>query len=166
MSYDSFALSNFLLDYADERRSAISNLTLLKLLYFAHGWYLVEHDRPLLNETFEAWEHGPVIPTVYHQFSRYGSKPIKGRAHSLDPNTGEKVIVRYDFDKQLRAFLATIFDTYAPLGPFALSDMTHTPGSPWDVLRHNHSRSANMGMVIDNTLIRSHFFGVIQRSLI
>jgi uncharacterized phage-associated protein len=37
---------------------------------------LVEHDRPLVDRPFEAWDYGPVEPDVYRLFKAYGSKPI------------------------------------------------------------------------------------------
>lgn len=55
----------------------MTNLELQKVLYFAHMLYLGEHEgKPLVDQDFEAWEYGPVIPSLYHHLKRYGKGPI------------------------------------------------------------------------------------------
>jgi uncharacterized phage-associated protein len=34
--------------------------------------------QPLINEYFEAWDYGPVIPTVYYEFREYKDNPLVG----------------------------------------------------------------------------------------
>ena len=56
----------YLLSKQDSEEPDISNLKLLKLLYYAQGTFLALYGRPLFNESIEAWLHGPVVPDVYH----------------------------------------------------------------------------------------------------
>jgi putative zinc finger/helix-turn-helix YgiT family protein len=51
----------------------ISNMKVQKLLYYVQGWHLAFYDRPLFKENFEAWVFGPVIPSIYGRFKKYGS---------------------------------------------------------------------------------------------
>lgn len=44
--YDAQSVANLLLDIADARGMSIINLSLQKLLYFAHGQFLVTRRRP------------------------------------------------------------------------------------------------------------------------
>jgi uncharacterized phage-associated protein len=51
-----------------ERRTwGVSNLEINKILYFAHMLFLGRHglDSPLVEEMFQAWDYGPVLPSVY-----------------------------------------------------------------------------------------------------
>ena len=32
--------------------------------------------KTLFKEKIEAWEYGPVVPTVYHEYKKYSNKPI------------------------------------------------------------------------------------------
>ena len=70
-NYDARAVANFLLDHADARGLSLTQLMLLKLLYFSHGWYLNRFKSPLVENEFEAWEHGPVIrEKLFQRFTR------------------------------------------------------------------------------------------------
>jgi uncharacterized phage-associated protein len=56
----------------------LTNLELQKMLYLAQMIYMGQHggDR-LLAGTFEAWDYGPVLPSVYREAKTYGSGPIR-----------------------------------------------------------------------------------------
>ena len=46
----------------------ITNLKLQKLVYYAQAWYLAFLDKPLFDEDFEAWVHGPVNRDLYDRY--------------------------------------------------------------------------------------------------
>ncbi|OEH86033.1 hypothetical protein BHU72_14470 [Desulfuribacillus stibiiarsenatis] len=51
----------------------ITHLKLQKLLYYAQAWHLAIFDgRPLFDEDFEAWVHGPVNREIYEVYKGYG----------------------------------------------------------------------------------------------
>jgi uncharacterized phage-associated protein len=51
----------------------VDNLKLQKLLYYSQAVYLVLHNKiPLFPEDIEAWDYGPVVPPVYHEYKSYG----------------------------------------------------------------------------------------------
>src|SRR5208282_4587731 len=70
--YPSMAVANWFI----ENLSRVDPLKLQKLVYFAHGWHLALRDQPLIDELVEAWDYGPVVPSLYHQFKRYGNQSI------------------------------------------------------------------------------------------
>jgi uncharacterized phage-associated protein len=77
-----------MLDEAQRHGREITNLALQKLLYFAHALFLIERKRPLISGYFEAWEYGPVHPTVYQAFKSARDKPITFRATQRDIVSG------------------------------------------------------------------------------
>src|SRR3954465_5914060 len=87
--FDARSVANLMLNEADRVGISITNLALQKLLYFAHGIFLIENKRPLVSGYFEAWQYGPVHPAVYKAFQSAGSNPIPFRASSQDVLTGE-----------------------------------------------------------------------------
>ena len=67
-------ITNYILSMSEEDvGDGISNLKLQKLLYYCQGTYLAIKGTPLFEHPIEAWEHGPVVPEVYHQYKEHGS---------------------------------------------------------------------------------------------
>lgn len=85
----------------------VSNMKLNKILFFTQWQFLVKHNKPLFPNTFQAWEHGPVIPEVYFKFQSHGRKPIENNII-----THSAIIERYLSKEEL----ATINDTLEEYG--------------------------------------------------
>jgi uncharacterized phage-associated protein len=154
---DARSVANFFLDRAADRGIKITIMTLLKVIYFAHAWYLAKENKALVAQPFEAWQYGPVNRVVYEQFREYKAKPLDKRAVSFDPTALKFVDTAYSFDKNTSRFLENIFDYYAHFDPFKLSDLTHEKGSPWDIVWAAAEKRAVPGMVIPNELIATWF---------
>ena len=59
-------VADYFLSLVDEDAGdSMTNLRLQKLLFYAQAWHLALTNRPLFEEDFEAWVHGPVIPSFY-----------------------------------------------------------------------------------------------------
>src|SRR5579871_1664070 len=69
--------SDFLLCESRERGDVLTNLKLQKLLYYAQAWHLVHKDKYLFSEDFQAWIHGPVLPSQYQRFKKNEWRPIQ-----------------------------------------------------------------------------------------
>lgn len=54
----------------------ITNLKLQKILYMADMNFVGTQSERLLNEDFEAWDYGPVLPSLYHKCKAFGSKGV------------------------------------------------------------------------------------------
>ena len=119
----------------------------LKLVYLCHGWMLGIHGDPLISEPVEAWPYGPVVPTLYHRYKRFGGGII----------VGEQVAEQPGLDASAAALIESIEAVYRPCSAFQLSALTHQPGTPWDVTR----RKSGIGSVIPNALIREHYRGFL-----
>ena len=47
------------------------------MLYYSQAVYVVLHEKePLFPEEIEAWDYGPVVPAVYHEYKKYGFDTI------------------------------------------------------------------------------------------
>lgn len=161
--YDGRAVANFLLDLASERKLKLTQIVILKLLYFSHGWYLSDFGEPLILQDFEAWKHGPVLKVVRDQFKNFGDRPITSRASILDIFSGELKYAEPNLSTQDSKFIAQIFDSYYFYDAWQLSAMTHECGSPWDALWNSSVPVGRLALRIRNEDIKSHFDGLRLR---
>ncbi len=66
--YSAIDVARYIIWYCKRRRYSISNLKLQKILYFVQANFLVSIGTPCFEEEIEAWDFGPVVPEVYHEF--------------------------------------------------------------------------------------------------
>ncbi|MHB1035361.1 MAG: Panacea domain-containing protein [Pirellulales bacterium] len=136
MSHSARAVANFFLELAKESEVQLSPMKLQKLVFFAHGWHLAILGTPLINEQVEAWEFGPVIPSLYHSFKAFGNQPISEPAHNYRIAGGRlhestPTIPDTPETGPTRALLRKVWEVYSPFTATQLSNVTHQPGTPW-----------------------------------
>lgn len=152
MGYDPRAVSNAILDIADTLHVSVTNLALNKILFFAHADWLDTFKRRLSSLAFEAWQYGPVVPLIYHQFKHHGNQTIDSRASMLDLDTGGDITVPYDSLNLDLDHLHKIVSQYGHYSPSTLVQLSHIEGGAWDIV-WNSSPRQNFGMVIPDSLI-------------
>ena len=154
MGYSAKAVANYFLSkYSDH---GITPLKMQKLVYLAHGWSFAYHEDPLINdELAEAWEHGPVFPSVYHEFKYRGRLPILEPAVDHTFKDG-KLVTRTPkipkSDKDTQSLLDRIWNVYEKYTGGQLSELCHRPGSPWAETKRD-IRNAH----IDNDKIKKYY---------
>lgn len=164
--YDARCIANFLLDLAEAESTFLTQLSLLKIIYFAHGWYLSANNQPLIRQDFEAWQRGPVVKVVRDAFKVFGSDRITARAEIRDLATGRSMVASPKIEPTDAGFLRAIFLSYRPIGAWQLSEMTHEPGSPWDKLWNSKEPIGRLGLRIRNHDIKAYFDTLPQRILL
>ena len=148
MPYSAIKVANEFLRLAgqDNPPRFLTPLQLIKLVYIAHGWSLhFSPATPLLNEPTQAWQYGPVVPSLYSAVRGYGSSPI---ASPLKGDTDPQEI-----DEQSKNLIAAVFNAYAHYSGVQLSSMTHQPDTPWFRAWNEAGRNA----VIGNDAIKEHY---------
>jgi uncharacterized phage-associated protein len=166
VAYDSKAIANRFLDLAERSGKQLNPMKIQKLVYYAHGWNLTLYDRPLIDEAVEAWTYGPVIPSLYHEFKRYGSGPILEKATKVEFNDREGRSFRIvtpsidDYpdqavNEETKELLDSVWEAYGDLSAVQLSNLTHAPDSPWS--RAYSDSGGRKGVDIPDDIIKSHF---------
>ena len=125
-------------------------MRLLKLAYMAHGWTLAIFDEPLINEYVQAWQYGPVVPTIYYSFRPYGVYGLKRR----------NVVRNQIIDEETSEFIEVVYDLYESLSDYKLSQLTHIRGGPWE----QTYKPGKLGIVIPDELISKHFKNKHERA--
>lgn len=101
----------------------LSNLKLQKLCYYAAGIIAAvrgNDDHPLFQDDIEAWQHGPVVPSVYQLFKEFGAAEIPHiEGVSFD-----------QIDTKDRAILDDVYNFYGQYSAWKLRNMTHEE-APW-----------------------------------
>lgn len=121
-------LSNNILFRGKKENIRISPMKLQKLLYYVCVKYVKATGEMPISEQFEVWQYGPVLPSVYEAFRRFGSNPIT--KYSKDAN-GYSYRVSEDNNPILRAAIETVWGKYKRKTGIELSKMTHQPNSGW-----------------------------------
>lgn len=161
MSYDVRRVANAILHLARERRLPVTNMALNKLTYFAHAWHLATMNEPLVDSYFEAWQYGPVHPTLYRQFRIFADTAITSHATRVDLLTGHQVPIEHDLPCRQEVHLQRIVDFYGPLNANRLSAISHELGAPWDVVWHG--AGSRPGMKISDDLTKSYYKAKLEK---
>lgn len=115
----------------------ISNLKLQKLLYYAQGCYLALYDEKLFKDDIVAWQHGPVVEVVYHEYKINHDRGIEEFGNFEE-----------DYSDNQVGLLKTVYETFGQYSAWGLRNMTHNE-APW--------KETRQGEVIDTNLIKKFF---------
>lgn len=139
-------VAHLFLKWANDDGDLLSNLKLLKLLYYAVAWHYVYLDAPLFQERIEAWSYGPVVPEIYHAFKLFNQKPI-----IVSDNQNIETLFS---DDQIE-FLKSVYSHYVRFSANELVNMTHNE-DPW-----KKTYVENENRVIPAELMKSYYSSLI-----
>lgn len=143
MSNKTLTVARDLLGRLNEVNPSVTPMQLLKLVYVAHGYMLGLHGRPLLDESVEAWQYGPVVRSVYDAVKQYRSDPVRD---IFVPR-----VVPLDYDES--SVLNRVAQTYGKATGITLSTATHKHGSPWSTTWERSGKNS----VISNDVIEDFY---------
>src|SRR5882762_4780465 len=143
MVYNAIDIAKHILKLSNpEVGDIISNLKLQKLLYYTQGFHFAMTDEPLFKEDIYAWQYGPVVPEVYHEFKYLGSGAI--------PVPEDQGI---QLDEKISELIADVFNVYGQYSALKLMDMTHNE-TPW--------KETPVSDIIKPELLKAYFKPLIQ----
>lgn len=153
-------IANYVIHVALDQGIDITNLHLQKILYYLQAESLVRSDVPLFDGEMEKWRLGPVIPTVYHEYKEFGSRPIAEIATEIvfDSETMDIDFVEFnedDIEDWVRGEIQPLIIELLHCNPFDLVDKTHEH-TPWSDLR-DRIESGERGLVYTNEEIQNYF---------
>jgi len=148
MPYSAKAIANYFLDRANAAGQEITPMKMQKLVYIAHGWHLAIHGEPLIDEPVEAWRFGPVIPSLFQAFRKYGASPIAEHADGVGRCAMDNT--------NAQTLLDGVMEAHGEMSAIDLMRLTHAKGSPWSSVRDEDDFSS-YGDIIDDGVIKDHF---------
>jgi uncharacterized phage-associated protein len=169
MPFSAKAVANEFLTIARAEGKDLTPLKLQKLVYFAHGWFLALTSKPLIAERIQAWQYGPVIPSLYQEFKEYGNEPIGTPAMDLGWSEGRPTYVVDQLDNSdrpeaeinsARQVIGKVWELYGNYSSARLSNASHVTGGPWERVYKEGSKSIS----IPNDEIMKYFRGLANAS--
>jgi uncharacterized phage-associated protein len=163
--YHAIAVANWFISH---RCRHLTPLKLQKLIYYAHGWYLALKGRPLIADVVQAWDFGPVVPSVYLEFRQWGNRiiPTDALGTELQTNaddTSDLIVPQIPpADTETVRFLERIAKVFDEFTGAQLSTYTHQPGTPWSNIKNRLSSRRNIEIPDDD--IRNYFLAVAENS--
>lgn len=133
MALSAMDIADYIVNKCIDDGKPISNLQLQKILYFCQRAYGQQTHKPLFDDDFEAWKYGPVIPDIYKTFSLYGGRKINHKT-PRNPN----------IPKDVTDIINSIIEEKRDKYPWDLVEITHTKGSPWDVIFRGGDGNGNV----------------------
>jgi uncharacterized phage-associated protein len=150
---DAKGLANLFLDWSAAAGIPVSPMKLQKLLFFTHADFLIRTGRPLIKQEFEAWDYGPVIPSLYREFKKFKDQPITSKAKCFDPVSASTRIPTCELTLAREALVREMFHFYGNLSALHLSDLSHEFEGAWRQARSLFSNGMNMDRRISNQMI-------------
>ena len=134
-------VARYIINYSNEKGYGISNLKLQKLLYLVQAFFLINShgQQTCFNAIIEAWDFGPVVPDVYHEFKRYGGGDIPAIRTYLEGSDNSFYWATFDeniIPAEDRQLISDVVDNFKDYSATALVRLTHNQ-DPWIQAYHS-----------------------------
>ena len=129
MTFSTIHVSNSILKRSFENDVYISPMKLQRILYFVANEYVKQTGKNLFDESFGAWQYGPVLRSVYDKFSTFGDRNIN--KYGKDAN-GQGYCVDESKNRVLKTILDSVLAKTQPVSAVTLSRISILPCSAWN----------------------------------
>ena len=129
---------------------SLTHLKLQKLVYYAQAWALALFNRPLFDEDFEAWVHGPALVSLFRRFkgASWESLPVPRKCPKPDTKTEE--------------LLNDILTIYGQHSAKYLESLTHRE-YPWQEARAGLPPDAKSNAIIKKETMKAFYNDLLEK---
>lgn len=144
--YSASAIANYFIKKGTEENvPGMTQMKIQKLVYMAYGFSLSLFNLDIIGgEDVKAWEHGPVIPSLYHSLKSYGrnvvSNPIEETYDEFDGGGATTPEVDPN-DEDTLSVLDAVWRLYRHKSAAELRNLTHEQNTPWSMNYREHERN-------------------------
>lgn len=150
--YTPVEVANTFLARHGNERSDLTHMKLQKLAYLTHGFWLRDHDEPIVSSEPEVWQYGPVFAQLYRHLRNFRNQPIS--APVPDAFDESISLIR---DEEVLNVIDAVWGKYGHRSGAQLSDLTHRPGSPWYEMARANEFMVPKGLKIPTELVRDYY---------
>lgn len=143
--YKAADVAAFIVDRGICEKRPVSNLQLQKMLYFAQCDYMKEHGGDVLfDDAFEAWQYGPVVPSVYNIYSIFGGAPITKASKFRNFNIfGLSAECVKDLGRDVAECVKKTIAKWINNPAWELVEESHKAGGAWDLVYNENGIEAS-----------------------
>ena len=135
--HEGSAVGAYMIERGAAEGREVSVLKVIKLVYFAHGWMLGLHGRPLVRDTVMAFRYGPAMLELYRKVKHFGGNavPVGALQATAGAFNGDELDV-----------MEQVWEKYGRLTALHLSTLAHGPDTPWRFTwDHGGGKPSSMG---------------------
>ena len=149
--YEVYEICDYVLEYISKKNRTINVFKLNSLLYIMQASYLHYYNKPLFDEDFEAWMAGPILPSVWKKYKKFGGCSILSRDF------------QYNIKNEDMIFLNEIIDIFGECSETSLSDMMISQKAYEDAFKLRIPNCSIMP-VIEKDAIKTSFSGFLAEA--
>ncbi|SDR86601.1 Uncharacterized phage-associated protein [Mucilaginibacter mallensis] len=150
--YSASLIAAAIVQKAIDEGDPVTQMKLQKMVYFANGYNLAKRDQKLIEEDFQAWKFGPVVPTIYNDYQLYGNMAISNfdKSRSIYGSLG---FDESSLGEDAKDAINYTWKATAHLSAADLSKWTHKEDGPWAKVYNQLEPSIK----IDDNDIKAYF---------
>lgn len=151
-------LAHIVTNFVNQKGDTVSHKKLQKLIYYVEAWNLVHLDEPLINEDFEAWVHGPVVPELYQQLKEFGFNQIEVVNDEFDTIDEEiqAIIINNKLTENQLELIYSVLNKYGGLSSLELELLSHSE-SPWIEAREGYAPHQTCNKIITKARMKEFY---------
>lgn len=154
--HDICSIAQIIVDRQHSRKTSVTILQLIKLVYLCHCYMLAYYNRPLVKQEFEAWKFGPNQKKLYNSLKRSNKN---GFIYDID--NGFPIFL--DNDESL--IINNVLNGYGKMDGVTLSSQCNNEGSPWAITISYYSIIYRFfkNPIISNDIISGYYKSKIKK---
>lgn len=136
--------------YILAKSGSISNMKLQKLMFYTESVFMAVTNKSLFHEDYEAWKHGPVLPSVYHEFKKYSM------LRTNIPYTRESNDDELDLSLEYVELIDKVISVFGKQSDDELRNNSHRE-EPYITARRGLPEGANSNAVMEKTQLKKFY---------
>lgn len=153
-----FDLGHIVTHFVNQKGDTVSHKKLQKLIYYVEAWNLVHLGEPMINEEFEAWVHGPVVPSLYQQLKEFGFNNLEVINDEFDTVDEEiqAIIVKNNLTENQLELIYSVLNKYSGLSSLELELLSHSE-LPWIEAREGFAPHQTCNKIISKHRMKEFY---------
>lgn len=153
-----YDLAHIVTNFVNQKGDTVSHKKLQKLIYYVEAWNLVHLEEPLINEDFEAWVHGPVVPELYQQLKEFGFNQIEVVNDEFDTidEQIQAIIINNKLTENQLELIYSVLNKYGGLSSLELELLSHSE-SPWIEAREGYAPHQTCNKIITKARMKEFY---------